>query len=130
MIIGTKSSKKRFLKVCPGCGSQFWARANAIYHDESCRKQHKYPEIKARRDEFKNVTKVLGRMTGILRSLLTEGQQEAWVSKQELLKQGFDFGYHTRNFADPDTKRLYYCCGEEFMWCPEGSTIHIRRIPN
>jgi hypothetical protein len=128
MIIGKKTSKTSFLKDCPGCGDKFWGRANAVYHSEECRKKHKYPEIKRRKEAFAGLFKDLERLSVLLNDSIPPGQTSAVVSWRALAACGANFKVCTGRFLDPKEEKTYFMCGSNLMWRTDGENVIIRKI--
>ncbi len=80
-------------KQCIDCGEEFRGRADAKFCSDQCRSSYHNRAGMVVTDVVKKVNAALRKNRRILQKLNPEGK--ARVSRKDLVKEGFNFDYHT-----------------------------------
>ncbi len=100
-------------KVCLECGEKIIGRADKKFCSDQCRVAH---NNKINRDEtnyMNNVVNLLRKNRRILMELNTTGKTR--VSRETLVKKGFDFTYFTSQYKTKDNTIYYYCFEQGYL---------------
>jgi predicted nucleic acid-binding Zn ribbon protein len=100
-------------KACLECGEKIKGRADKKFCSDQCRVAY---NNKLNRDEsnyMTNVVNLLRKNRRILMELNTTGKTR--VSKESLVKKGFDFNYHTSQYKTKENAIYYYCFEQGYL---------------
>jgi predicted nucleic acid-binding Zn ribbon protein len=96
-------------RTCRNCGNEVSGRSDKKFCSDNCRTGHaNRARFEANYTPFvRRVNRTLVKNRKVLESVLASGQPK--VTKSRLLDLGFDFTYHTHQFANGKGKTYYYC---------------------
>ncbi|MDH5610640.1 MAG: hypothetical protein OEY56_14270 [Cyclobacteriaceae bacterium] len=112
-------------RPCPECGRQIYGRADKRYCSDSCRNAYNN-RIKA--DNYnliRNINNLLARNRRVLESLNPEGKTR--ISRERLLRQGFDFTYFTHIYRTRAGDEYRFCYEQGYLDIGDGFYLLVRR---
>jgi len=93
-------------QTCLYCGKPFKGRTDKKFCGEECKNNYHNPRKLEEAAEIKKIKLALIRNQRIIKALLA-GRPEIIVTRETLLKKGFEFDYHTHHVTSK-TKRNEY----------------------
>lgn len=100
-------------RVCLECGLAIKGRADKKFCDDGCRSSYNNKLHHESSTLVKQINHILRKNRSILEEMNPEGK--ASVSRQKLLKQGFDFNYYTSSFTNKEGKTYYFCYEQGYL---------------
>lgn len=107
---------------CHYCGNYITGRADKRFCDDSCRSAYNNGLKSAANNYIRNVNNALGKNRRILEGLLI-GETSVKVTGDKLLRQGFNFKYHTHTFTASTGKTYFYCYDYGYLKTDESYLI-------
>lgn len=94
-------------KQCLTCGTTFRGRGDKRFCSDQCRSSHNNQLNSSGTNYVRTVNNILRRNRRILLSLNRGGKSR--VNQEQLLAEGFHFGYFTSTFLNQEGARYYFC---------------------
>ncbi len=98
--------EKRF---CQSCKQILQGRTDKKFCDDGCRNNFNNQQNSMLNKEVRCINRILKRNRAILLALLPVGKQQRIVRKENLLLEGFNFGYSTHQGVGPDGSSYQIC---------------------
>ncbi len=100
-------------------------RADKKFCDSDCRSSYYNALNRNTSNLMRKVNRILSKNRRILKNLNPEGK--ATVHKNELLKQKFDFNYHTNVYKTKAGKVYYFCYDQGYLPLDNGYFALVER---
>lgn len=126
-ILGKWTTGTSYIKRCRGCGSLFYGRQNAVYHDEPCRKHYDYLRRKHRRESLDGADERLMTLIEKLQPLLPDDQSSVSMPLSKIEHLGPLLNTFAGVFKHPSDGKNYYVINYNLIWRKEGDQFVLRR---
>ncbi|MFY0607195.1 MAG: hypothetical protein JXR10_10785 [Cyclobacteriaceae bacterium] len=100
-------------KECIECGRALFGRADKKYCSDACRSAHNNKSVSTNTSYIRKINRRLAKNRSILEKLNPGGKTK--THKDQLIKAGFDFSYHTRTYVTKDNKTYYFCYEQGYL---------------
>lgn len=97
-------------RTCLECGAPLRGRADQKFCDDQCRSAFNNRKFRGSYSQIRKVNRMLKKNRTILSELNPDGKTT--IKKNELIRKGFNFSYHTHS-QTTRTGRIYYYCYEQ-----------------
>jgi hypothetical protein len=104
--------QKSSLKTCRQCGKTInptKGRSDRIYCDEKCKNQFHNTKAIEENAELQRIELILKKNRRILKKMFLK-KERAEIKKEKLLKEGFDFEFHTHHVTSKIKKNEFIFC--------------------
>ena len=101
------------IKACLECGDPIKGRADKKFCSDQCRVTYNNRLNSDDTNYLRNVNYTLRKNRRILVELNTNGKTK--VSREKLMRKGFDFGYFTSTYKTKDGAIYYYCYEQGYL---------------
>jgi predicted nucleic acid-binding Zn ribbon protein len=101
------------IKACLECGDPIKGRADKKFCSDQCRVTYNNRLNSDDTNYLRNVNYALRKNRRILVELNTTGKTK--VSREKLMRKGFDFGYFTSTYKTKDGAIYYYCYEQGYL---------------
>ena len=101
------------IKACLECGDPIKGRADKKFCSDQCRVAYNNRLNSDDTNYVRNVNYTLRKNRRILIELNTTGKTK--VSREKLIRNGFDFGYYTNTYKTKDGAIYYYCYEQGYL---------------
>ena len=118
----TTSSEER---RCLDCGERLYGRHDKKFCSDQCRNSYNNRQRKDTNDYMRKVNGVLKKNRRILESLNPDGKKK--VKKEWLLKEGFDFDFHTNTYTTREGKTYHFCYEQGYLELNEEWYFLVKR---
>ena len=96
-------------KFCLTCDKPVKGRTDKKFCDDYCRNNYNN-QLKADSNNLvRNIRNALGKNRRILENLIPENEEMRKVSKEKLLREGFQFKYITHIYANKKGTKYFFC---------------------
>lgn len=96
-------------KTCLNCDKPIQGRADKKFCDDYCRNNYNN-QIKAYSNNvIRNINNALKKNRRILEALLSNTDDTARITKQQVLVKGFDFNYLTHTYTNKKGNTYHFC---------------------
>ena len=102
------------LRLCLACGKPVKGRADKKFCDDYCRNTYNNEAKSEANTHIRHINQVLKKNRGILEELLGE-QDMTKQPKTKLINKGFQFNYHTHQYANKKGNIYYFCYEYGFL---------------
>ena len=99
--------------TCLFCGTEIKGRLDKKFCDDTCRNSYHNKHNKENNALIRNINAVLKRNRKILEELNPQGK--ITKHKDELLKRGFDFKYHTHSYTTKSAKTYHFVYEQGYL---------------
>lgn len=100
---------KESAKQCLHCGETIRGRKDKKYCDDLCRNAYNNLQQAEKSNTVRRINRILLKNRNILEKLMSEKRSVTRVSREQLLLQGFAFGYYTHTRLDAREIKYRYC---------------------
>lgn len=115
-------------RVCLDCREIVKGRSDKKFCDDQCRSNYNN-RLKAEDNSFmRQVNTILKKNHSILQKLNPEGKQK--VNRDKLLKQGFDFNFHTHIYQTQKGGTYHFCYEQGYLVLNEQEILLVKREEN
>lgn len=112
------------MKNCFECGKPIKGRQDKKFCDDYCRNAYNNKQNSEQSGYMRKVNSLLRKNRKILEALVPEGEGMSKQPRQRLLEEGFEFKYHTHQYANKKGNVYYFCY--EYGYLPiEGDWVLI-----
>jgi hypothetical protein len=112
-------------RVCLDCGELVKGRSDKKFCDDQCRSNYNN-RLKAEDNSYmRQVNGILKKNHGILQKLNPDGKQK--VYREKLLKQGFDFNFHTHIYQTQKGGTYHFCYEQGYLILNEQEVLLVKR---
>lgn len=101
------------IKACLECGDPIKGRADKKFCSDQCRVAYNNRLNSDDTNYVRNVNYTLRKNRRIMIELNTTGKTK--VSREKLIRNGFDFGYFTNTYKTKDGAIYYYCYEQGYL---------------
>ena len=101
------------IKACLECGDPIQGRADKKFCCDQCRVTYNNRLNSDDTNHVRNVNYTLRKNRRILMALNATGKTK--VSREKLIRKGFDFGYFTNTYKTKDGAIYYYCYEQGYL---------------
>lgn len=116
----TSKPEKRSCKYCGRVIDNLKGRSDRQYCDERCKNAYHNSRSSDENRELERVDKVLRKNHRILKKLFDRGDRDE-ILRDVLLKEGFDFSYHTHHVVTKTkSNEFIFCFGYGYREIKEG----------
>ncbi len=112
-------------RLCPECGQKIIGRTDKKYCSDACRNAYNNRLNADSTNFIRNVNNTLRKNRRILMELNPSGKTE--VHRDQLLKAGFDFEFHTRSITTVLDETYYFCYDQGYLSLDNGTTRLVKR---
>jgi len=109
-------------KTCQNCGKVMRGRSDKKFCNDYCRNHYNNHLRGADNNYIRNVNGILRRNRRILQQLLPPGKSSVKTGREQLLLNGFHFGYHTHVQVLKKGNSCFYCY--EYGYSPTGEQVY------
>ena len=100
-------------KGCIECGEKITGRVDKKFCSDLCRNSYNNSRSRDKNNLMRKVNGILRKNRTILESHNPNGKGK--VSKEKLLKQGFDFSYYTNVYTTKAGKQYFFCYEQGYL---------------
>lgn len=119
------TSSESTQRTCLDCGEPLFGRVDKKFCSDQCRNSYNNKFKKHVNDHMRQVNLTLKRNRRILEKLNPEGKTK--VKKDSLLKEGFDFEYHTNSYVTKKGQTYFFCYEQGYLEISPGWFILVKR---
>ncbi len=112
-------------KMCPECGKPVFGRIDKKFCSDACRNAFNNKANSASTNYMRNVNNILSKNRRILATLNPEGKKK--THKDKLLKQGFDFDFHTNTYTTKAGDTYCFCYEQGYLLLDDGFVLLVER---
>jgi hypothetical protein len=117
-------------RTCQQCGDTIRGRSDKRFCDDTCRNRF-HNKVNSDEDQFiRQVNSILKRNRKILRSVWPEGSEYLNCDRQDLLRLGFRFGYHTHSCRSAKGQPYHFCYEFGYTRLRADSLVVVKREPH
>ena len=113
---------------CPECGKPVFGRVDKKFCSDACRNAFNNKVNAASTNNMRNVNNVLAKNRRILLDLNPDGKKK--THKDQLLKKGFDFDFHTSTYTTKSGDTYHFCYEQGYLLLDEGFILLVERKEN
>lgn len=100
-------------KICLDCGQLLIGRSDKKFCDDTCRSNYHNKLDRNSRNLVRNINYTLRKNRRVLAELNLDGK--AKTTKEQLMKRGFDFNYHTSIYKTKNGKTYYFVYEQGYL---------------
>lgn len=100
-------------KGCIECGEKITGRVDKKFCSDLCRNAYNNSRSRDKNNLMRKVNGILRKNRSILESHNPHGKGK--VSKEKLLKEGFDFSYYTNVYTTKAGKQYFFCYEQGYL---------------
>ena len=115
-------------RKCLECGKPVFGRIDKKFCSDACRNAFNNKANAASTNYMRNVNNILSKNRRILRELNPNGKKK--THKDQLLKRGFDFDFHTRTYTTRSGDSYHFCYEQGYLLLEEGYVLLVERNEN
>lgn len=112
-------------RTCPECGNKILGRADKKFCSDACRNSHNNALNKDVKNLVRNINNRLRKNYRILEAL--NPQDKTKVSKEKLLRLGFNFEYFTSLYTTKSGSVYYYLYDQGYLPLENDYYLLVRR---
>lgn len=113
--------------TCRQCGKTVRGRTDKRFCDDNCRNAYNNQLKTQLSKAVKDVNAALLKNRKILEALLPPAENTLTVTRERLLKQGFNFHYHTHVYATKAGKTYTYCYEYGYLLLDKDWLLLVRK---
>ncbi len=110
---------------CIECGRELFGRSDKKYCSDACRSAYNNKSVKSNTSFIRRINRRLVKNRSIIEKLNPEGKTKS--HKDQLLKAGFDFNYHTHTYTTKEQKTYYFCYDQGYLMLGNDFILLVRR---
>ncbi|MBK0384185.1 hypothetical protein I5M32_14550 [Pedobacter sp. SD-b] len=100
-------------KQCLDCGNNIKGRADKKFCDDQCRSNYNNRIKATEHPQIKKINQILLKNWKILNTLNPDGKSK--ITKSKLIKEGYNFNYHTHNYRTKNGSNYIFCYDNGFL---------------
>jgi hypothetical protein len=100
-------------RKCLQCGEELFGRVDKKFCTDQCRNSYNNRTLKEENNYIRSVNSILRKNRRILAKLNPKGK--AKVHRDDLLKKGFNFSYHTDLYKTKESKVYHFCYDQGYL---------------
>jgi len=112
-------------RQCPECGRPVHGRIDKKFCSDACRNAFNNKVNSAATNYMRNVNNILAKNRRILKELNPNGKKK--THRDKLLKQGFDFDYHTNAYTTKAGDTYYFCYEQGYLSLEDSYVLMVER---
>lgn len=112
-------------KKCIECGRELFGRADKKYCSDSCRSANNNKNVSVNSNLIRTINRRLAKNRSILDRLNPEEMTK--THRDKLVKEGFDFKYHTHTYVNKEKKTYYFCYDLGYLMLGNDFMLIVRR---
>lgn len=112
-------------RLCPECQGEIYGRDDKKYCSDQCRNAFNNKRNRKTNDMVRLINKALKKNRTILLGINTTDKVR--TSKEELLRQGFDFDLFTSIYRTKEGKEYRYCYDQGYLQLSEGTYMLVTK---
>jgi len=112
-------------RICLECGEALHGRADQKFCSDACRTAYHNRTHADRETIIRKINSILRRNRNILMRLNPTGKVK--VSREKLIREGFNFSYHTNTYRTKNGNTYYYCYDQGYLPLADGIYFLVRR---
>ena len=105
-------------RTCPECGEKLLGRADKKFCSDQCRNAFNNRQNSDANSYVRNINNILRKNRRILCELNTKAGKTL-VTRESLIKHGFNFGYHTHTYTTQKGLIYHYCYDQGYLFLTE-----------
>lgn len=102
-------------RLCLNCSRPIRGRVDKKYCDDSCRNSYNNQVKSVNNNLIRNINNSLRKNRTILESIVPDSEGVARVQRDKLLREGFNFKYHTHTYTNRKGSTYHYCYDYGFL---------------
>lgn len=115
-------------KQCIECGREFFGRSDKRFCSDGCRSAYNN-KITGGADKYvRKINRKLKKNRSILQKMNPEGKTT--THRDQLLKSGFDFDYHTNTYTTKEGRQYHFCYEYGYLLLEKDFVLLVRREEN
>lgn len=115
-------------KLCPECEKPVFGRADKKFCSDACRNAYNNRTHSNVTKYMRQVNNTLTKNRRILLELNPDGKKK--THKDNLLKRGFDFDFHTSSYTTKSGDTYHFCYEQGYLLLDEGYILLVERKEN
>ena len=119
-------SKNDDTRTCPECGRAIFGRIDKKFCSDACRNSHNNRMYAESSGLVRDVNNILKKNRKILESLNPSGKTT--LHKDKLLKNGFDFDYHTNSLTTKAGQCYHFCYDQGYLMLGDDKVLLVERL--
>ena len=112
-------------KQCIECGRDFYGRSDKKFCSDGCRSAYNNRLIGGSDKLIRKINRVLKKNRMILQKLNPDGKTT--THRDQLLKAGFDFEYHTSTYTTKDGRQYAFCYEYGYLPLEKDFVLLVKR---
>lgn len=112
-------------KACVECGREFVGRSDKKFCSDGCRSAFNNKLSGGSDKLVRKINRILRKNRTILQQLNPDGK--AKTHRDQLLKAGFDFSYHTSTYTTKEGKQYAFCYEYGYLLLEKDFVLLVRR---
>ena len=114
-------------RLCLDCDKPFKGRADKKFCDDYCRNNYNNQLKAGSNNLVRNINNALIKNRRILECLLPEPEEMGRVSKENLLREGFQFKYITHIYTNQKGTNYFFCYDHGYLLLEDDWYLLVRR---
>ena len=113
------------IKNCIECGRELFGRSDKKYCSDACRSAFNNKSVNTSNSLIRKINRRLVKNRSILGQLNPDGKTKK--HKDQLIKEGFNFDYHTHTYITKEKKTYYFCYDEGYLMLGNDFVLLVHR---
>lgn len=112
-------------KKCLECENPVYGRSDKKFCSDACRNSYNNRTHSTSTKYMRKVNNILTRNRRILLELNPEGKKK--THRDQLLKRGFDFDFHTNSYTTKSKDTYFFCYEQGYLELKDGYILLVER---
>ena len=113
-------------RSCEYCHKIMHGRSDKKFCNDQCRNNH-HNDLKGTSSKLvRTINHALGRNRRIIQHLLPANCETIKIKKEKLIKEGYNFNYHTHSYQTQNGKTYSFCYDMGYLLLDNGIVLLVR----